>query len=140
MKVFVDSDVVISSLLSESGAAHFLTYSTNIQPFVSNVSYEEMKIVSERLSIEKEKLGALLERRFKEVGLKENLSEIKNKHADYVTDPDDAHIVAAASLSKVEFLITYNQKHFKADKIKNDFGIITMKPALFLQYLRSLEK
>ena len=140
MKVFVDSDVIISSLLSQSGAAYLLINTKNLGLFISNISYKELEIVTERLGLEKQKLKELLKTKFKIIELKESLSEIKRKYEDFVFDPNDAHIAAGAKEAKTSFLLTYNQKHFNTEKIKKHFGIITMKPALFLQYLRSLQK
>ena len=54
-------------------------------------------------------------------------------------DPNDAHIIAGAVKAKAQFLLTYNLKDYKIDKIKKDFGIIVTTPAKFLQYLRSLQ-
>lgn len=132
---FVDTDVVVSSSLSENGAAHFLFFSdpaiTNF--WISDYSQEEILEVGERLKISLPKIKFLLAK----------LSKIKvspkifKEFADYVTDGEDAHIVSGAKSAKAKFLITYNSKHYKIDKIKQDFGIIVLTPAMFLQWLRS---
>ncbi|MEX0616533.1 MAG: PIN domain-containing protein [Candidatus Woykebacteria bacterium] len=140
MKVFVDSDVVISSLLSQSGAAYILTNAKNLQLFISNIAYQELKIVTERLGIEKQKLDDLLRERFKTVELEENLSVIKGKYGNLVLDQNDAHILAGAKAESARFLVSYSTKHFKAEEIKRVFNIISLKPAFMLQYLRSLQK
>jgi len=60
LKVFVDSDVIISSLLSSSGAAHFLLHNTDaVKPCISNLSLQEIRIVVERLAIDSKKLASL---------------------------------------------------------------------------------
>ena len=64
--------------------------------------------------------------------------EIKERYKDYVEDLNDAHIVAGAAESKAHFLITYNIRDFKIEKIKKDFDIIVLTPGMFLQYLRSI--
>jgi len=56
----------------------------------------------------------------------------------YTNDPNDIHVVAGAVLASVDFLLTYNVRDFKIDKIKKDFNLICLRPAQFLQYLRSL--
>jgi len=139
LSVFVDSDVVISSLISSSGAAYFLLKKKikNLKFFISNISQKELKIVSRRLEIKPDNLERLVKNRFKIVKLKETNKNLKEKYADYVLDPNDAHIIAGAVKSKAKFLLTYNWRHFKREKVKNDFNIIILTPALFLQYLRS---
>lgn len=137
-RVFADSDVVISSLLSELGAAHLLLNRTNIDCFISNVSLSELRVVVKRLGIENEKLTNLVNARLKAIKLDESLDEIKKRHKKYTHDENDAHIVAGSYAAKAKFLITYNMRDFKVDDIKRDFGIICMRPAQFLQYLRSL--
>ena len=137
VKVFVDSDVVISSLLSEKGAAFFLLNQNlaKLQFYISNFSAKEQKAVIKRLKISPEKHRRLT-KNLKIVRLKEPLSKIKSKYRSYVTDVNDAHIVAGAKTASAKFLITYNQKHFNEEKLKRDLDVILLTPAKFLQYLR----
>lgn len=136
--VFEDSDVIISSLLSSTGAAYLLLNQTDtLSLFISTLSQKELERVSERLQIETIALQALLTKRFSRVELA-NTTELQHKYAEYVLDNNDAHIVAGAEKSHARFLITYNTKHFKIDKIKEDLRILVVTPATFLQYLRSL--
>ena len=138
MRVFLDSDVVISSLLSDYGAANILVNSKSPEFYISNISEKEIKTVAKRLSIQESKMMSLIKNKLKTVKVEEDLKSIKQKFGGYTTDPDDAHIVAGAASAKVRFLISYNVKDFKAEKIKRSFDIILMKPATFLQYLRSI--
>ena len=137
--VFIDSDVVISSLLSKTGAAYSLIHKSGANRFISNISLEELKRVSKELNIKEQDLKELIERRFLKIEIKSSLKKIREKYNNFVEDSNAAHIVAGAYKSKAKFLITYNQKDFNTDKIKEDLNIITMRPAQFLQYLRSLE-
>lgn len=139
IKIFADSDVVISSLISELGAAYYLINRVkNLKLIISNYSKEELNIVCTRLNINKLKLKKLIKGRFEVIKVEKNIKEIKHQFKDYTLDPNDAHIVAGAELSQADFLITYNLKHFKVDKIKKDLGIYILNPANLLQYLRSL--
>lgn len=72
LKVFVDSDVVISSLMSEKGAAFSLLTEKHlkIKLFISNLSYKEQDIVARRLKIDEKRLQNLIGRRFTIVRLK----------------------------------------------------------------------
>src|SRR3989344_1374951 len=102
LKVFVDSDVVISSLISPTGAAFLLLNKIDgLNLFISNISLKELKRVTERLGLSNDKLKDLINTRFSVVQLK-NLDEVKIKFADFVFDVDDAHIVAGAATAKVQ--------------------------------------
>lgn len=137
-KVFVDSDVVISSLISEKGAAHLLLNEQKSKFAISNISKIELERVASRLGIEKSRLQILVKTRLKPIRLTADLKKIKNDFKDYTTDPNDTHIIAGASRAKAKFLLTYNIRHFKRQKVNEDLGIIVLTPAQYLQYLRSL--
>lgn len=137
VNVFVDSDVVVSSLLSQKGAARLLINKKSLVRYISNISYRELTIVAKKLSIGENALKKLIKNNFTIIQLKEKISTVKQKYADYTTDPNDTHIVYGAVTAKTRFLISYNIKHFKVDKIKQDFDIILYQPAIFLQYLRN---
>src|SRR4030042_6120874 len=122
LKVFVDSDVVISSLISSTGAAYLLINNTKLDLFVSDISQKELETVAKRLQINKKKLRSLLKNRFK-------LVELKKKYGNYVLDENDAHVIAGAKEAKARFLVSYNIKHFRTDKIKKDFNILILPPA-----------
>ena len=139
LKVFVDSDVIISSLISQTGAAFLLLNQTDeLQLFVSNLSLRELDVVIERLNLNENKLNELIRKNFSTIQLNEFLTEIKSEFAEYVLDTNDAHIVMGAKKANAQFLISYNTKHFKADKLREKFNIILTTPANFLQYLRSV--
>lgn len=131
IKVFLDSDVVISSLLSSAGAAYLLVNKKSVVKYISNLSVKEIKIVAKRLGIKSPAVNKLINH-IKIVRLK------KDSGKNYVTDVNDSHIIAGAVTAKVRFLLSYNLKHFKIEKIKRDFNILVYRPAQFLQYLRSL--
>lgn len=133
-RVFVDSDVIISSLLSASGAAHLLlSKNPNADYYISDFSLRELKVVAKRMEVPEIRLQKLMENVLRSI----KISTVHSKFREYTTDLLDAHIVAGAVKARARFIITYNdQRHFRADQIKQDFGIILMTPAQFLQYLR----
>lgn len=139
MRIFVDSDVVVSSLLSQLGAAYFLLNSNSLELFISSLSKKELQIVIQRLGIGEGELTMLIENSFEVIVLSESLTTLKESFKQYVLDIDDAHIVAGAKKAKADFLITYNVKDFKIEKIKQDLNILTLTPGNFLQYLRSAQ-
>lgn len=141
-KIFVDSDVAISSLLSSKGAAYFLLNEVNLEFYISNISIREIKRGVDKLDLDNEKFQNLLEDTLKTIKLKEDkvdIERIKVTFKDYVFDEDDAHIVAGARRAKAKLILTYNIKHFKIDKIAENFKIVVTTPAKFLQYLRSFD-
>lgn len=138
-KVFVDSDVVLSSLLSSNGAANFLLNEANLELFSSNISLIEIKRGIVKLSLDKNQLKSLIANRLKLIDLRDSAKKIKETFSNYVFDEDDTHILAGAVGAKVNFLITYNIKDFRIEKIKKDMGIVILTPGNFLQYLRSME-
>ncbi len=141
VSLFLDSDVVISSIISSKGASYqFINTSPHIK-IVSSFSLSELYLVIERLNLHKTHLDALVspDNKIKVEKISLQMTVIKKKYSLYVKDVNDAHIVAGASLSKSRFLITYNIKHFNMDIIKKDLNIIIMTPGQFLQYMRSKE-
>lgn len=138
-KVFVDSDVVISSLLSDKGAAHLLLNAKGPRFIISNISKVELERVINRLGIDKNKLQDLIKNKLEVVKLSADLPKIKSDFKIYASDPNDTHIVAGAKQAKAKFLLTYNIRHFRREKIKDDLGMVVLTPAQYLQYLRSLK-
>lgn len=137
LKIFVDSDVIISSLISQKGAAFLLLSKKGQDFYISNLSKRELAIVAERLNIEKTKLNFTIKNKLKIITIKDDLDSIKASFSQHTKDPNDTHVVAGSVKAKAQFLLTYNLKDYKIDKIKKDFGIIVITPAKFLQYLRS---
>ncbi len=134
MRVFIDSDVIISSLLSSKGAAFKLLHTTDIIPIISTGSLKELRVVCKRLHIESTALETFIQKKFTVIPIR---VKMQKKYKKYILDPNDLHVVAGAISAKAAYLISYNLKHFRIENIKNDLKILCMTPALFLQYLRS---
>lgn len=141
IKAFIDSDVVISSLISQSGASSVVIQNSDnrLSTFISNFSYEELNKTVNKLGIDKNRLEKILKNKLKLIKLRQDKKEILNKYGNYTYDIEDAHIVAGAAKAKSKFLVTFNTKDYKIDKIYQDFGIIVIIPGELLQYLRSLQ-
>jgi predicted nucleic acid-binding protein len=130
---------MISSLISKSGAAHTLLHDNRqLELCVSNLSIAELEKVVNRLHLEVEDLHNLISKRLTTINIDQSLDLVKQQFAIYVHDIDDAHIVAGAKVAQVTFIVSYNIRDFKADKLNQDFQIVLLTPGLFLQYLRSL--
>jgi len=137
LKVFVDSDVVISSLISTAGAAYLLINEIKVKKFVSDFSVKELKLVVKKLKLKPRQLDQAIKKKLMIVKLKQDLRSIKKSDGKYVTDENDSHVVAGAKEAGADFLISYNLKHFQRNLIKKDLKIIIMRPGEFLQFLRS---
>ena len=138
IRIFVDSDVVISSLLSKTGAAYLLVNSSfPTMKYISDLSIMELKKVATKLNIEEKFLDKTIGK-LDIIPIKKSAEDIKKDFIRYVHDKDDAHIVAGAIKAEARFLITYNIKDYKTNKLKTDHNIITITPGSFLQYLRGL--
>jgi len=139
MKVFIDSDVITSSVISQAGAAHFLLTKNLENFYISNYSKKEIEIVAKRMKLD----STVLDRRMKlllQCNLIQSISIIKNEYSSYVINPNDTHIVAGAKTANAQFLITYNKKDYNIEQINRDFSILVLSPGEFLQYLRSFKK
>ena len=135
-KVFIDSDVVISSLISQTGAAYFILHETDLELVISDESIKELEDVVNRMNLDEKELKTLIKDRFGVI----KLGRVKKGDlSSYVLDPGDEHIIAGAKKAKTKYIISYNIKDFKIDKIAEDLRIIVTTPAKFLQYLRSIQ-
>ena len=139
IRVFIDSDVIISSLISNLGAAYaLLHHKQGLELYISNLSVIELEKVARRLHLDIEDLHKLINNYLAPINIYQSLDVVKQRYARYVHDIDDAHIVAGAKEAKATFIVSYNIRDFKAERLNQDFQIVLLTPGLFLQYLRSL--
>ena len=136
-KVFFDSDVIISAVLSTKGASYLLTQHPNIEKLITNYSLVELQIVTNRIGLDKSKLDKIIQSSFIVKELTDKFSVIQARFERYVNDPYDTHVIAGASISECSFLVTFNLKDYQVVKIKNELNIIIITPGHLLQYLRS---
>ena len=135
IRVFVDTDVVISSILSDKGAASFLLRDSRVEFLISSVSREEILKVGKRLEIAGTLIKTHLENNFVEKPLD---ARSVQKYLHLVNDVEDAHLVAGAAATRSQFLTTYNRRDFRVDSIKREIDTLVLSPGEMLQYLRSL--
>ena len=139
IQVFLDTDVIISSLLSKTGASNYVINNPKIEKIITNTVSQEVKEVGERLNIEAGSTVKILNN-LKTIVLDMTKKDLIKNYGDYVIDENDTHVVAGSDRSKSKFLLTHNCRHYKVNKIENDFRIIVIKPGNFLQYLRSINE
>lgn len=135
IKVFLDSDVVISAMLSSKGASFEIIKNLQIKKIISKAVKTEAEEVVQRLQISDTNMQQIF-RKVEVIELKLEKARVAEEFVPYVFDEEDSHVVAGALKSTARFLLTHNLKHYRTEKIKQDFDIITMKPGMFLQYLR----
>jgi len=133
-QVFLDTDVIISSLLSTQGAAYSLIHQTKVDRIISLWVREEVVEVAKRLNLDN---PSVVLDQCRVVGLELAKEVMVETYGEYVTDDQDAHVVAGAVVSKVKFLLTYNHKHYRVESIRQDLGLLILRPGEFLQFLRS---
>ena len=134
VKVFVDTNLLVSALISQKGASYEIVQNSNIVKIISPTVSKELTEVSKKFRFRNKDVETILKHlSLKKVSLKkEKLEEIYSR---YVIDPKDTHVLSSAKESKTKFLLTYNIKHFRVEKINNDFGIIVIKPEInFFQF------
>lgn len=139
IQVFLDTDVIISSLLSKTGASYEIIKNPEVKKIISKFIEEETKEVSKRLKIEKTNTKKVLQK-IRQVSTNLTKENIVKKYKRYVSHEQDSQVVAGAHKSKSKFLLTHNIKHYKVNKIRNELEILVIKPGSFLQYLRSVDK
>lgn len=135
VKVFLDSDVIVSALLSQKGASFEILKNSNISKTITKTIKAEVSEVVKRLHI-----SYSSENIFKNIeifSVKLDKPRLAKIYLPYVLDEEDSHVVAGASKTKTRFLLTHNVKHYHIELIKRDLQIITVQPGIFLQYLRS---
>lgn len=137
IQVFLDTDVIISALLSKKGASFEIINNPKITKVISETIKEELNEVIQRLDIEKQRDFT---KKFKKVKLNIQKAGLIEKYSNFTLDEKDTHVVAGAYKSNSRFLLTHNTKHYKLDEIKRRLDISVMKPGKFLQYLRSKEE
>lgn len=136
-RIYVDSDVIISSLISNKGAAYKLLSEKSGKLYISNYSIAELEIVTKRLQLGPNRLTKLI-KTLNLIKLDLTKPELQLKYGQYIKDPDDAHIIGGAVDARAKFLISYNTRHYLPEKIKRNLKIILLTPGWYLHYLRSL--
>lgn len=135
IKVFLDSDVFISALLSHKGASFEILNNVSINKIITKTIQQEVTEVAKRIDISLSNVNIF--QKIKICSIKLDKARVVRSYLSYVLDVEDSHVIAGAHTARTQFLLTHNTKHYRQELIKKDLKIITMKPGNFLQYLRS---
>ena len=134
-RIFLDSDVIVSSLLSTTGASFWLVNQSKDRIYISQAVLTEVKSTLSKLNLPTSKIETLKSINIVVLGLSK--PRVAEEYIPYVTDPHDSHVVAGAHKTKSGYLLTHNQKHFRSQLIKQELGINVLKPGKYLQFIRS---
>jgi len=139
-RVFLDSSVLISGVLSPTGASAAI---------LDLGEAEEIDIIiSKAVLVEADRI---FEKKFPDLTgyfreFIKNLSPVviedptlaQVRSAEGVIDKDDAVILAAAKKEDIHFLISLDIKHFHTDKVRQYLKIPVITPAQFLVEFRNI--
>lgn len=139
IQVFLDTDVLVSSLLSKTGASYEVIKNPHLVKVITKTVLLELERVVKRHRIRKSKKDKLL-KMVEIVPLGLSAGGVLDKYGRFVFDNKDSHVVGGASVTKSKFLLTHNIKHYDIEKIGSKLEVIVLKPGNFLQYLRSISR
>jgi predicted nucleic acid-binding protein len=139
VKIFFDSSALVAGIISASGAARALLQLAEIEE-LDVVINEQVIVETERVLARKSPRNLPDFRQaikiVRPIIVRETAKDVQ-KCLYMIADPDDAPILAAAIKAKVDFLITYNRKHFLDDpKVAEKSGLQIGTPGDALAWLR----
>jgi putative PIN family toxin of toxin-antitoxin system len=136
LTIFLDASVVLAGLASPNGGSGYLFHAARQQkltlfatPLVIGEVYRHLT----KLNLTPDDLAALLDNQV--ILLVPNPPEsLISQCSAYTVDPDDAHVLAGAIASKVNYLLSLDQKHILTDKVKQNLAPIqVLSPKSFWQ-------
>jgi len=138
LKVFLDTSALIAGLASSKGAARELLRLAELE--LIDIVLSRQVIVEADRNIEAKMPEIMYEyRAFIELlapVLVDDPSPRDIKKYSALIDSDDAPILAAAVLSGVDCLVTWDRKHFLKSDIKISSRLKILSPGEFLKYFR----
>lgn len=137
-RVFLDTSVLVSGVLSRSGASAAILDLGEAEEIMLVVS-RQVLIEADRTFVVKFPLMVERYRAFiKNLAplLADEPSSRAVKEAAGVIDPNDAPILAAAQHERVDYLVTLNTKHFLIPKVRAFYAAPIVTPGEFLAVFR----
>jgi putative PIN family toxin of toxin-antitoxin system len=141
-KVFLDSSIVISAVLSDKGGSFRLfneAQNKHLIIYISDFVLEEVvSVLKLKYPLKLNSLENLLSST-PFVLAKDPSQDLIEEMAMLISDFFDAPILAATKKAKVDFLITLDKKHFLTKKVKENVKFKVLTPKEFLQdYFKQL--
>lgn len=136
--VFLDTNVLISGLASQTGASAAILDLGEAEEIVVVVSHQ---VLVEADRVFTAKFPQLLERYRKYIKnlaplLAEDPPRKEVEKTRRIIEPDDAVILAAAKREKVDYLVTLNTRHFHTAKARAYLPCPILTPAEFITAFR----
>ncbi len=139
-RVFLDSSVLISGVISQTGASSAILDLGEAAEIVIVLS---QGVLVETDRVFERKFPALIGefRRFIK-NLSPVITEDPNpqeiRDAENIIDKDDALILAAAKKADIRYLVSLDTKHFHLDKVRQYLKCPIVTPSEFLREFRSI--
>lgn len=135
MKIFLDSSVVVSALISDIGASaklFALCEAGNLEGFISK------DVLDEVLDVIKRKFPPFREDFLQRVKIFKIVKKANKKQlklaAHWIKDPNDIKILVGAKNADVDYLLTLDVKHFINDQeVTKKSGLRILTPGAFLE-------
>lgn len=137
IKIFLDSSVIISALISAEGASRqvlTLCEAVIAKGIISNKVIEEInRVIEVKLPEIQADFDELMGRSKFEI-IKKIPPDLLRKAEGWISDLNDAPILAAAKLADADVLLTLDIRHFIRDPgVSKKSGLKIMTPGEFLQ-------
>ncbi|MEA5512342.1 putative toxin-antitoxin system toxin component, PIN family [Crocosphaera sp. UHCC 0190] len=138
-QLVIDTNVILSGLLSRKGASYKLLRILNDKRWQINISTTLIFEYEQTLKRNSQKLGLTLQEInyvINEICSLANHRKIFYLWRPMATDPDDDFLIDLAIESQADFIISYNKKDLKAIE---KFGILVLTPKQFLQLIGEIK-
>lgn len=137
IKIFFDSSVIISAIISTEGASRKILTMCEAAILDGIISGKVVEEVNRVAKIKFPGIQMNLDEILKKAKLKiinKIPPEILSKAKSWISDSDDAPILAAAKSAEVDVLLTLDIRHFIRDlNVTKKSGLKIMTPGEFLQ-------
>ena len=144
MKIVIDTNVVLSSLLSQHGASNklliWLFEQKKKYNVVSNtlvIEYTDVLMREKHMQHYKNLTKAEIEKFIDDICLISHHQKIYFLWRPFLKDQNDDMVLEVASNSKAKAIITFNPKDFKG--VKEKFNIDILTPKQFLQEIGEIK-
>lgn len=118
--VFLDSSVILAGLASASGGSAKIFEAGRLKKL--NLIVSELVLEEVKNHLDKLKISLVRYREFKSCQFLRIVETpptgVVIKFSSLTTDPNDAHVLAAAVLSTADFLVSLDQKHILTRRVR----------------------
>lgn len=144
IQVFTDASVVVAATLSPTGGSALIFKLANKDKFqlvlTKSVFLEAHLILKNKYQPRQlADLHRLLSV-FKDSIKTTPTTKEQELFSSFIDDPKDYHVLAGAVKHQVDFLLTFDRRHFMTEKLQRaNLSFTINTPGQFLEYFRSLQ-